>query len=272
MKNLLLLFSFIFSIVSFAQELDDSIYFPQEQLTHPNCKKATNKNACLKSEVSKLFTPTIKKALLQKKIKKDTLNVTVSFSVDSLGVPNKKYGYAFVNDSTLRVDYEKEIESITEQLPQFSVSHKKPSEYSCRHDLDYSFVIDHQKNKFKLLKSNEKENYTGGAIIEPPVFPGCEKTYGRNRSCLNSKILKHIAKTFQYPEIAQEVGISGRVFMLFKIGEDGIVKMIKARGPHPSLEKEGIRIITLLPTFEPGLKNGKPIAIPFSIPISFKLQ
>jgi len=38
------------------------------------------------------------------------------------------------------------------------------------------------------------------------------------------------------------------------------------------LEQEGRRIISLIPRIQPGMQNGKPVRVPFSIPITFKLQ
>ena len=58
---------------------------------------------------------------------------------------------------------------------------------------------------------------------------------------------RHIAKHFRYPEIAQEQGIQGRVIIQFVVEKDGNVSGIRTRGPDPILEKEAVRIISLLP-------------------------
>jgi protein TonB len=108
------------------------------------------------------------------------------------------------------------------------------------------------------------------AIIENiPVFPGCEKvSKKRQRDCFQEKINKHIRKNFRYPEIAQEMGIQGRVYVSFIIGVDGRVIMVQPRGPDKNLEKEARRIIENLPQMIPGKQRGKA----YSIPITFKLQ
>jgi protein TonB len=112
------------------------------------------------------------------------------------------------------------------------------------------------------------------AIIENiPVFPGCEKvSKKRQRDCFQEKINKHIRKNFRYPEIAQEMGIQGRVYVSFIIGVDGRVIMVQARGPDKNLEKEARRIIENLPQMIPGKQRGKAVRVPYSIPITFKLQ
>ena len=112
------------------------------------------------------------------------------------------------------------------------------------------------------------------AIIEDvPLFPGCERVpKSERRNCFQTQIQKHIAKNFRYPEIAQEMGIQGRVFVQFTIGKDGSISGIRTRGPDKNLEKEANRIISRLPTMTPGKQRGRPVRVPFSIPITFKLQ
>ena len=112
------------------------------------------------------------------------------------------------------------------------------------------------------------------AIIEDvPLYPGCERVpKSQRRSCFQEQIQKHIAKNFTYPEIAEELGIQGRVFVQFIIGTDGSITGIRTRGPDKDLEKEAVRIISKLPRMTPGKQRGRPVRVPFSIPIIFKLQ
>ena len=112
------------------------------------------------------------------------------------------------------------------------------------------------------------------AIIEDvPLFPGCERVAkSKRRDCFQEKMNIHIRKNFRYPEIAQEMGIQGRVFVMFTIGSDGSIINIRTRGPDKNLEKEAQRIITKLPQMTPGRQRGRAVRVPFSIPIQFKLQ
>ncbi len=115
------------------------------------------------------------------------------------------------------------------------------------------------------------------AVIEDvPIFPGCESEKGNGataiRACFNEMMQKHIRKNFRYPEMAQEMGIQGRVFVQFTIMKDGSIGNIRYRGPDKSLEAEALRIIQKLPNMIPGKQRGRPVKVPFSIPITFKLQ
>lgn len=112
------------------------------------------------------------------------------------------------------------------------------------------------------------------AIVEKvPIWPGCE-SYKSNvelKKCFQSKINKHLQNNFNYPDVALELGIHGRVYVVFAISNKGIVTNIKTRGPDKILEKEANRIISLLPKMAPGKQRGQSVTVPYSIPINFKL-
>jgi len=129
------------------------------------------------------------------------------------------------------------------------------------------------RDEIKLI-TNDGQKYPDvpfAVIDEVPVFPGCEDAIDK-RTCFNEKILRHIRKHFNYPKEAQELGIQGRVSLMFSISNDGNIVNIRKRGPHKLLEDEAERIIARLPKMQPGKQKGKAVNVPFSIPITFKLQ
>ncbi|QCW98955.1 energy transducer TonB [Aggregatimonas sangjinii] len=110
------------------------------------------------------------------------------------------------------------------------------------------------------------------SVIENvPVFPGCENETDK-KGCFQSMMQKHIRKHFRYPEIAQDMGVEGRVSTMFVIQKDGSIGSIQMRGPDKNLEKEAARILSKLPKMTPGKQRGRAVRVPFSIPITFKLQ
>lgn len=110
------------------------------------------------------------------------------------------------------------------------------------------------------------------AVIEDvPIFPGCEGATNK-RDCFQEMMQKHINKNFRYPEIAQEMGVQGRVSIMFTIQKDGSIGNVRMRGPDKNLEAEAARIIGKLPKMTPGKQRGRAVRVPFSIPITFKLQ
>jgi protein TonB len=110
------------------------------------------------------------------------------------------------------------------------------------------------------------------AVIENvPVWPGCEKKKDK-KACFYQMMKKHINKNFRYPEISSEMGVQGKVLIMFTIMKNGTIGNIKYRGPDRNLEKEAARIISKLPTMIPGKQRGKAVSVPFSLPIVFKLE
>ena len=121
------------------------------------------------------------------------------------------------------------------------------------------------------MSQNELETIEIDELSEVPVYPGCENIRNKTK-CLQENIQRHIVRNFKYPKEAKKNKIQGRVFVQFIVGTGGYVDIIKTRGPDDLLEKEAERIISLLPKFKPGILNGKPVRVPFSMPIIFRLQ
>ena len=128
---------------------------------------------------------------------------------------------------------------------------------------------------FSFLSFSQEKAKTESfdSVDSVPVYPGCLTVPEENRrNCFQEKMFRHVASNFRYPKLAQKEGVQGRVFVQFIVNVDGKVDSIRARGPNVLLEKEAARIISLLPRINPGRIDGKPVPVPFSIPIIFKLQ
>ncbi|WP_108244823.1 energy transducer TonB [Muricauda brasiliensis] len=111
-------------------------------------------------------------------------------------------------------------------------------------------------------------------VENAPVFPGCENeaTEKDKRACFQEMMQKHIRKNFRYPDPAKELGLQGRVNIMFTIDKDGSINNVRLRGPHESLEEEASRIISKLPEMKPGEQRGIPVKVSYSLPITFKLN
>jgi protein TonB len=110
------------------------------------------------------------------------------------------------------------------------------------------------------------------AVIENvPVFPGCKgKNNAELKNCFQNMMAKHIQENFKYPATALELGIGGRVYVMFVVDSKGMISKIRSRGPDKLLEKEAERIISLLPKMEPGKQRGMAVNVPYSVPIFFE--
>jgi len=105
-----------------------------------------------------------------------------------------------------------------------------------------------------------------------PTWPGCE---GKNGSgidaCFKQKLAQHIGKNFKYPAAAYKANDQGRVVVEFYINEKGNVDIKSVTGGSQLLQDEAKRNITAIPKMaKPGMMAGKPRAIKYIVPITFK--
>jgi hypothetical protein len=111
-------------------------------------------------------------------------------------------------------------------------------------------------------------------IDEVPVYPGCERgNNAEKRNCMAKNIAQFVSREFN-TDIADDLGLSGkqRINVIFKIDKNGNVVEARSRAPHQILEKEAVRVVKMLPKMKPGRQRGKPVIVPYSLPITFVLQ
>lgn len=100
------------------------------------------------------------------------------------------------------------------------------------------------------------------SVEEPPFFPGGTEA-----------LLKYIAGHTLYPPEALDNNIEGKVFVKFAVMADGTVDMVEViRSIHPLLDKEASRVVSELPLWKPGRQNGVPVAVWYSVPVTFTIR
>jgi len=99
-------------------------------------------------------------------------------------------------------------------------------------------------------------------VEEMPMFPGGE-----------AALLTYIMEHTQYPEVAKENNIQGKVIVRFCVtSKGGVDKVEILKGVDPELDKEAIRVVKTLPAFKPGKQGGKPVPVWYMVPINFTLK
>ena len=138
-------------------------------------------------------------------------------------------------------------------------------------DLEEDFEVDDveatQETMIAIVERSgaeeEEEEEVPFALAEVrPEFPGGE-----------AALQKYIASHVQYPEVARDNGLQGKVYVQFVINKRGEVEnAIIARGIDAVLDKEALRVIQSLPKWKPGVQRGKPVRVSYTVPINFKLN
>ncbi len=137
-------------------------------------------------------------------------------------------------------------------------------------ELDEELVIEDTESMedtevdFSDMDSEEDQDESPVFFIveDMPEFPGGE-----------GALHKYLATEVNYPVIAQENGIQGRVYVKFVINTDGSVTEVEiARGVDPSLDREALRVVRDMPKWKPGKQRGKAVRVSYTVPINFVLQ
>ena len=109
------------------------------------------------------------------------------------------------------------------------------------------------------LPEDEKVFY---AVEQMAEFPGGA-----------AAMLKFIQKNLRYPPKARRMGVEGKVFLKFIVGNDGAISNIEiVKGINDDLNNEAIRIVSIFPNWKPGYQNGRAVKSQFVLPIPFKLD
>jgi protein TonB len=99
-------------------------------------------------------------------------------------------------------------------------------------------------------------------VEEMPEFPGGD-----------AALLKYLLENANYPELAKENNIQGRVIVNFCVTPTGgVSKITILKGVDPELDAEAIRVVSTLPAFKPGKQGGKPVPVWFQAYINFQLK
>ncbi len=88
------------------------------------------------------------------------------------------------------------------------------------------------------------------------------------------EMYKFLSKNIQFPPLARENGIEGKVVLTFVVGADGKITQIEQVGKKLGwgCDDEAIRVVKTMPNWTPGKQNGKAVTVKFTLPIRFQLN
>lgn len=130
-------------------------------------------------------------------------------------------------------------------------------------------------NDVQVLEIDNAIEVPYAVVEEVPTIEDCKNLSSNQerKVCLSDFIASHVSQNFN-KNLANSLGLTGRqrINVIFKINEEGEVVSIKSRAGHEALEEEAIRVLGLLPKFEPGKQKGKTVTVPYSLPIVFEVS
>ena len=127
------------------------------------------------------------------------------------------------------------------------------------------FISQYGPNRTTLTAAaapaQSKSNKVYEVVEEMPSFPGGKPA-----------IIAYIAKTVKYPGPCLDNKIQGRVVCRFTVTKDGYVKdVVVTKSVDPLLDKEAVRVISLMPKWIPGKHNGARVDAKYTLPVTFRL-
>ena len=113
-------------------------------------------------------------------------------------------------------------------------------------------------------------------VDEQPYFPGCEHYAdgsAAKRECSNQALVNFVASQVIYPEDARLEQVEGTVYARFVVDANGRVRdAAVVRDIGGGTGAEALRVIGLLPAFEPATLAGRPVATELRLPVQFRSE
>lgn len=117
-------------------------------------------------------------------------------------------------------------------------------------DKEQPNVVDLENNPLNFRVVEELPEFPGGAV----------------------ELMKWLTKNLKYPSSAQQRKVQGKVVAQFIVNIDGSISNIELlTHVDPSLDREALRVVRLMPKWKAGKQDAKPCRTQVCIPIVFKL-
>jgi TonB family protein len=113
-----------------------------------------------------------------------------------------------------------------------------------------------------IANKQTEEKKVFDVVEQMPSYPGGDEA-----------LMRYISNNLQYPVVAEENGIQGRVIVSFVVERDGSITEVNVvKSVDPSLDKEAVRVLKSMPRWEAGIQDGKPVRVKYTVPVTFRLQ
>lgn len=98
-------------------------------------------------------------------------------------------------------------------------------------------------------------------VDQMPQFPGGEE-----------RLASFLTTNLEYPRQARQDGLQGRILCSFVVGKDGRISDIQVvEGGDVSLNDEAVRLLSVMPAWNPGINEGEKVRVRCVLPIDFKI-
>ncbi len=121
-------------------------------------------------------------------------------------------------------------------------------------------VVDSMKVEARDVE--DEEEIIISDLDEMPEFPGG-----------HLELAKYLQNNILYPDSAMKYNTQGKVYVRFQVKKDGSIDcVVVLKGIGYGCDVEAIRIIKKMPRWKPGLRDGEPVKVLYTLPINFLLN
>ena len=194
-------------------------------------------------------------------VARDIANVAKAMPMAKASVKQEKMvGLSFSNKATVAVESRKNVQS-TEAIE--------------RKDNKMEVQVDNRNSEMSAQKVEETTEVANEESAEkgPKKSPKNVYDHIEDMPTFNGNLNQWLLLNMKYPVEAINKKEQGKVIVQFIVSENGEVSEPKIiRSVSPALDKEACRIVLAMPKWNPGKLKGKPVAVRFVLPITFRLQ
>ena len=194
-------------------------------------------------------------------VARDIANVAKAMPMAKASVKQEKMvDLSFGNKATVTVESRKNVQS-TEAIE--------------RKDNKMEVQADNRNSEMSAQKVEETTEVANEESAEKGPKKSPKKVYDHieNMPTFNGNLNQWLLLNMKYPVEAMNKKEQGKVIVQFIVSENGEVSEPKIiRSVSPALDKEACRVVLAMPKWTPGKLKGKPVAVRYMLPISFRLQ
>lgn len=173
-----------------------------------------------------------------------------------------------------------------EKMVDLSFSNKATVAVESRKNVQSTEAIERKDNKMEVQAANRNSEMSAQKVEEttevaneesaekgPKKSPKKVYEYIENMPTFNGNLNQWLLLNMKYPVEAMNKKEQGKVIVQFIVSENGEVSEPKIiRSVSPTLDKEACRVVLAMPKWNPGKLKGKPVAVRYMLPITFRLQ
>ena len=194
-------------------------------------------------------------------VARDIANVAKAMPMAKESVKQEKMvDLSFGNKATVAVESRKNVQS-TEAIE--------------RKDNKMEVQVDNRNSEMSAQKVEETTEVANEESAEkgPKKSPKKVYDYIEDMPTFKGNLNQWLLLNMKYPVEAMNKKEQGKVIVQFIVSENGEVSEPKIiRSVSPALDKEACRVVLAMPKWNPGKLKGKPVAVRYMLPISFRLQ